>query len=171
MNSLDRNKGWYTWVGTVVLLVIAGFLADGGWRMFENQQQAGCVACGRPIAGHSSTIALVDGEQQHFCCAACAMSVERQSGTDVLLQSLKLHGADEMIDPDDAFVVVGSSVNHCMRTEPLVGSEKHLSHLEFDRCSPSVMTFASREDADQFAAQFGGKVARGGELPAIFASN
>ena len=167
MNSRAVIGRRSAWAGTIVLLAIAGALAFGGWRIFENQRHSGCAACGRAVDGHSLTIATVDGEEQRFCCPACALSVERQSGSKVWILSLSNHSGGGSIDPSEAFVVVGSTVNHCLRTKPMVGSQKHLSHLEYDRCSPSAMAFADQRAAQAFAAEFGGKVAAGSELSAV----
>lgn len=144
-----------------------GVFAYGGWQIFEKQRQSGCAACGRAVDGHALTIAAVDGEEQRFCCPACAFSVERQSGSTVRLVSLSHHDGGGSIDPSEAFVVVGSSVNHCLRSEPLVGSQKRFSHLEYDRCSPSMMSFADERAARAFATQYGGKVTMGNDLPRL----
>ena len=167
MDSGIQKRKTSTWVGGVLLLAIAGALAFGGWRIFENQRHSGCAACGRAVDGHSLTIATVDGEEQRFCCPACALSVERQSGSKVRILSLSNHSGGGSVDPAEAFVVVGSTVNHCLLTKPLVGSQKHLSHLDYDRCSPSAMAFADQKAAQAFAVEFGGKVAAGSELSAV----
>ncbi len=167
MNLGVQNGRNSTRAGGVVLCVIVGVFAYGGWQIFEKQRQSGCAACGRAVDGHALTIAAVDGEEQRFCCPACAFSVERQSGSTVRLVSLSHHDGGGSIDPSDAFVVVGSSVNHCLRSEPLVGSQKRFSHLEYDRCSPSMMSFADERAARAFATQYGGKVTMGNDLPRL----
>ena len=74
--------------------------------------------------------------------------------------------SDSGIEPQEAFLVVGSAVNHCLRAAPLLDQRKATSHLEFDRCSPSVLAFSSQAQARDFLAKNGGSLSTLDELAA-----
>ena len=59
-------------------------------------------------------------------------------------------------------------MNHCLRTEPLVSEGKEVRHLEFDRCSPSIMAFGGEQAAKEFIAENGGTLATFAELEGAF---
>jgi hypothetical protein len=42
----------------------------------------------------------------------------------------------------------------------VVDSSKHAQHASFDRCSPSLLAFGERRDAEAFAMKHGGAVSR-----------
>ena len=63
---------------------------------------------------------------------------------------------------------MGSTVNLCMRYQTLLDEVKEASPMEFDRCSPSVLAFAERSDAEDFVAQNGGTVMTFDELENVY---
>ncbi len=62
------------------------------------------------------------------------------------------------LSPDRAFIVEGSDTNLCARTHGLMEMDKQPADVHFDRCSPSLLAFAQRSEAVQFAHEHGGKV-------------
>lgn len=126
--------------------------------MLENESQQACAACGRPLHSHSSVVALIEGEEQRFCCLACVYMDHRQTGHEAKVVELTDYYSDAAIKPEDAFLVVGSAVNHCLRVEAVLDQHKVASQLDFDRCSPSVLAFSSEAEAHDFIAKHGGKL-------------
>lgn len=62
------------------------------------------------------------------------------------------------ISPDSAYVVRASDVNMCERTTGLIDDDKRAADLRYDRCAPSLIAFAQRSEAEQFAREHGGEV-------------
>ena len=62
------------------------------------------------------------------------------------------------LDPESAFLVRGSNVNMCERTHELMEENKRTADLQYDRCAPSLIAFAQRGEALQFAREHGGEV-------------
>ncbi|HWA16777.1 MAG TPA: nitrous oxide reductase accessory protein NosL, partial [Gemmatimonadales bacterium] len=62
--------------------------------------------------------------------------------------------------PASAYVVRGSDLNMCTRTQEVVDSDKHPAGLHYDRCAPSLIAFARRHEAARFAREHGGEVLR-----------
>ncbi len=153
-------------VGVIVVIALGMALVYGGWRMLEGDRQQACVACGRPLQSHARVVSLVEGEEQSFCCLACAFMDHRQTGHRAKVVELTDYYSDSGIEPQEAFLVVGSAVNHCLRAAPLLDQRKATSHLEFDRCSPSVLAFSSQAQARDFLAKNGGSLSTLDELAA-----
>jgi hypothetical protein len=138
----------------------ASTMGYAGWRTFGSGDPAVCYACKRPIHEHSKTVAFADGRSRLFCCPACALSQQEQSGKPVAITRLTSFLNGEPLAPENAFVVRGSDVNMCIRDRGIIDADKHPASLRFDRCSPSLYAFAQLSEASQFARQHGGEVMR-----------
>lgn len=150
-----QRRVWFAGLASVLLAFALGFVA---WRSFAGADVEQCYACRRPVHAHSKTVALIDGRSRLFCCPACALSQHEQVGKPVKITHLTSFLTGEDISPDTAFVVKGSDVNMCERTKELVDADKRPADLRYDRCAPSLIAFAQRNEAVQFAHQHGGEV-------------
>jgi hypothetical protein len=56
----------------------------------------------------------------------------------------------------------------CERTKELVDADKRAADLRYDRCAPSLIAFAARSDAVQFAREHGGEVMPFSQAAAAF---
>lgn len=146
-----------------VVVVLAGF-GFGAWRYVVERGTHSCRACSRPVHQHSDAVAVVDGKRGHYCCPACALSEHRQSGKPVQVVELTDHLTGRKLDPANAVVVRNSDVNPCLQHKPMVTPDKQPMHTHFDRCSPSILVFASRAAADGFTVEHGGQVLRFSEV-------
>jgi hypothetical protein len=117
-----------------------------------------CRACQRPVHEPTSTVAMVGGKRATFCCPACAISESRQLGQEVRVISLTDFNSDNEISPESAFLVKGSDVNPCSQHAPTPASDKRPMQVAYDRCSPSLLAFASRSAAEEFARAHGGTI-------------
>jgi len=145
---------------TIALILVA----VAGYAVFEYQRQARenaenvCQICWRPVHSSMLTVGEVNGEETRFCCPACALTTAQQTGKPVRLTRLTDFNSNQPLDPKAAFLVRGSDVNLDMHSQPLVDQEKRPVPVHFDRCTPSILAFRSREDAQAFQKDHGGEV-------------
>ena len=147
-----------TVIGVAVLATIAAGLVYLAVDMRRASSQAMCQVCKRPLHERSRTVGLLGDKLDVFCCPACALASHRQTGQAVKITELTDFATDSKLDPAHAFVVRGSDVNLCTRHHPLVDDAKQSYAMEYDRCSPSVLAFANKEEAESFAREHGGEV-------------
>jgi hypothetical protein len=151
-----KSKG--TLLGLAVLLSLGLLLGYAGWRIRYASQDQLCYACNRAISEQMRTVASVNGRHELFCCPTCALRRHRQTGEKVKVAGLTDYYSRKNLAPDTAFVVEGSDVNHCVHDHMLLSQDKQINPMEFDRCSPSIISFGDREAADRFAGTHGGRV-------------
>jgi hypothetical protein len=139
-----------------VLLALAAGLAYLGWSTLRSGGAQTCHACARPVHERALTIALDEGRKEVYCCLACALTHHQQSGETVEVVELRDYETDRPLSPEDAYIVRESDVNLCMRHPMLADREGGASTMEFDRCSPSMLAFATRGRAEEFQRRHGG---------------
>src|SRR5690606_22165163 len=108
----------------LALVLILGLFGYFAWDAFQSRQGSVCSVCSRPLHEGSSVVAEVDGESQPFCCAACALWTERQTGAEVKITKISDYDSGSMIDPSEATFVVGSRVNHCLQQHSVFDSSR-----------------------------------------------
>jgi hypothetical protein len=158
-----------TKVGLTILIVLACGLGYGGWRMLAPSGHEVCEICNRPIHAQSRTVGEIgDGREEVFCCPTCALTAHHQTGEKVKITQLTDFDTDRSLAPDDAYVVEGSTLNLCIKYQPLADKDKQPTQMAFDRCSPSIYAFSSEAGAERFAREHGGTVHRFQELAAAY---
>lgn len=158
-----------TWLWSLALIVCVLGLGYAGWRAVRRTAAEDCYACKRPLHAHSKTLALVNGHSTTFCCPACALSEHGQEGKPITVTRLTAFLTGQDLSPSQAYIVRGSDVNVCVKAEGLVDPDKQPAHLHFDRCRPSMLAFARRDEATRFATEHGGQVLAFKDLSAGFA--
>ena len=153
-------------VGILVLAAVAIGLGAVAWRTTRVADAETCAACSRAVHAHTRTVANVDGRTHTYCCLACAISEHHQTHQSVEVLALNEFETGRSMQPQQAFIVRGSRVNHCLDMEPAPRVEDvgHPAHRDFDRCAPSMIAFETRDAAAQFAAKNGGAVLSFNEL-------
>jgi hypothetical protein len=149
--------------GAWVIILLAAVLALGyvGLRRAKAPGESICQVCGRPVHAHSRTVAMVGGRSEVFCCPSCAMSQRDQTGKPVTVTQLTDYATGARLAPAQSWIVRGSDVNPCiLHQHAIVDADKRIAAVEFDRCAPSLLAFARREEAAAFASQHGGQVLR-----------
>ena len=160
-----ERRVWFVGL-TVVLAVLA--LGYAGWTTFAHADADQCYACKRPIHAHSKTVAFTDGRSRLFCCPACALSQQQQTGKPISITQLTSFLTGKALSPDNSFVVKASDVNMCEHKKELIDADKRPADLRYDRCAPSLIAFAERSDAVQFAREHGGEVMPFSQAAAAF---
>jgi len=156
------------WVAASMGLLLALALGYGAFTALRRPADQ-CYACNRPAHAHSRTVALVNGRPRVFCCPACALSQHEQSGQPVRITQLTSFSTGEKLSPAGAFVVKGSDVNMCEHAQEPIDPDHRPADLQYDRCSPSLIAFAQRDEASAFARLHGGQVESFADVMAAFA--
>lgn len=147
-------------LGLAVVVALAVGLGYAGWRMRTSRELAACQACGRAIHANMRTVAFIGDRREDFCCPTCALSAGAQTHEAVRFEQLADYATGHALKPADAYAVEGSDLIPCVRSHQMLNRDGLAVPMEFDRCSPSIIAFASRSDADGFAAEHGGRVDR-----------
>jgi hypothetical protein len=102
------------------------------------------------------TVAFVGNRRQVFCCPACARSAAAQAHMTIRFESVADYASGRSLRPKDAFGVAGSNVVPCLRQHEMLNPDGQPMAMDYDRCSPSILAFASRSTAERFASEHGG---------------
>ena len=122
-----------------------------------------CGVCRRALHGHTRTVAEIEGRREVFCCPACVFTAERQRHRAARLLEVADYETESALVPQKATFVLESKVNPC-RSHAVTDDSKHAAHVAYDRCSPSILAFRTREAARAFSARHGGRVVGYGAL-------
>ena len=158
------NKGAV--VGIIVLIALGAGLTYVAWHLTSSTTNMVCQVCNRPIHMETRTVALIGGEREVFCCPTCAVHAAQQSGKGLEFVKFTDYATGWPVEPDEAFLVEGSDVNPCLahEAEVITDLEKQPAALAFDRCAPSILAFATREAAEAFIKEHGGRLLRAEDL-------
>jgi nitrous oxide reductase accessory protein NosL len=118
-----------------------------------------CAVCERDeCKGLAFRVTLQNGKTVETCCPRCGLhylaSTKQQAkalqATDIV--------SGRRVDARKAVYVEGSDVSHCAPLEVRRDAFGCCYYKGFDRCSPSLIAFASEESAQAFQKQHGGKI-------------
>lgn len=141
----------------LLLVVVAGLLIAGEWSLHRRSEEV-CGFCARHIHPQAGVIAEVGGRRRHVCCAHCAVTEGLQEHKPVRLFEVTDYNTRRKLDPRQAWYVDGSRIVACTHDMTRMNEMKQVEQAGFDRCSPGTFAFASRAEADTFAANNGGVV-------------
>ena len=143
--------------GLGILLAILLGLGYAGLKLTAWRAPA-CEVCGRAIHKDMRTVAFIGDRREVLCCPTCALTAGAQMHKPVRFAQLSDFPTGKPLRPADAFAVEGSDVVPCVRTHEVLDRDRQPAPAAFDRCSPSIIAFASRAAAERFAAGHGGRV-------------
>ena len=153
----------------IVLLALLPAVVGGviytAWQWRDDSRPDNCRVCRRHLHAGSQVVALQQGRKEAFCCPTCAVTFSRQAGQAVTVVELTDFETGSGIAPAEAYVVQGSDVNLCLQHPMLTDSQKQPASMQFDRCSPSVLAFSSRQAAEAFRQEHGGRLLPFNALP------
>ena len=147
-----------SWFAVLAAIAVAAGLGFAWWRVYRGSQAEECYACQRGIHAHSRTVAIDRGAPRVFCCPACALSEHEQERQPIRITELTDFLTGLKLSPDGAFLVKGSDVNLCVHKHELLDADKRPAEVQYDRCAPSMLAFASRAAAMNFSREHGGEV-------------
>jgi hypothetical protein len=153
-SSRHSKTGAFVGVAVICVAALLGYLV---W--------AGKIAGGKPVCEvckriiHTETsfkIVRADGSMQATCCPRCGLAAVIQNGGRALeavdFSSKKPIGAAE------AIYLEGSEIMECCSTTGFRSDEGAYQDMGYDRCMPSLLAFARREDADMVRQKHGGRI-------------
>lgn len=145
--------------GATILALLIG-LGGGAWYELRTRPPAFCEISGRPIHPDMATVVQVDGKKLYTCCPRCPLTLAVQTGKSVRIIEVTDYVTGRRLKASDAYFVDGSQVEMC--SSPRLKSDESRTPYQrlFDRCSPSLLTFAGEEDARRFVNQYGGSIKR-----------
>jgi hypothetical protein len=153
-----------TLIAALLGIALLAVIAVGVWYELMGRAPAECQICGRPIHAAMKTVAEEDGRKLYACCPTCAITGADQTGRRVKLLRVTDFDTHKALDPAKAYYVEGSQVNMCSAPHMMPGEERVPYERTFDRCSPSMIAFASEDKARAFMAKNGGVLKRLGDL-------
>lgn len=154
--SMSRKAKLVSAVLAVALIGGTGYILVERWQ--QGSRQNVCQSCWREIHPSMATVGEVDGKRQQFCCPACALTTAQQSGTPVRIVQLTDFNTKQPLDPKMAFLVRGSNINPDLHSQPLVDPQKQPHPVHYDRCTPSILAFQTRQQAETFQRENGGDI-------------
>lgn len=147
----------------IALAVILG-AALGDWYALRGRPPAFCEVSGRPIHSNMLAVVRVNGEKLYTCCARCPLTLVRQAHARVEVLEVTDYLSGRRLKANDAYFADGSAVEMCSAPRITLDESRTPYVRQFDRCSPSLLAFASEAEARAFIAHNGGKLARVDDL-------
>ncbi len=153
-------------VGLAVALgLLAGLATPRLSHWWTKPQPGHCPICQRHEHAESAVEFQAQGEGvTRACCLSCALSYGRQAAKPVTIVRLTDHETGKPLAPGDATLLVGSDVSPCIHDAGPPRLAEGAVPVQWDRCLPSVLAFASGEAAETFRRHHGGRI---GSLQAI----
>lgn len=150
------------------VITVAGLLVLDGC----NTRAPQCPLCSRDIHTHMQVSIRHNHLPLKTCCMACALTFKAQE-KDVQIEAATDYLNNTSIDPNKATYVVDSDVSPCLQAVDVnkVIREPHSTmYACYDRCSPGILAFSKKEDAEAFRKDHGGTLATFAELEKTLSS-
>ena len=141
----------------IVLAIGAGFLIH---RWETPKQPSVCEICGRGISAQTQFRIETAHGTLYACCPGCAMHHMINHPGEARKELATDFKSGRLISAQSAYYDLGGDVQYCTRRDPALqrvpgqGVEMRV----YDRCLPVLVAFASRDEADAYQQQHGGRV-------------
>jgi len=150
------------------LFLSAGLSLSGCDRINTWLHPTRCSLSGRTIHRGMGVRIQAEGHgPSRACCLRCVTAYSEQTGKSVRVRSVTDYVGHAQVAPEKAFYVVDSHVTPCAGPRAEVTENRQQMPLRnWDRCVPSIIAFARRQDALEFQAQEGGTIESFGDIVA-----
>lgn len=122
-----------------------------------------CPFCDVKMPHDARVMVLVEGESipKMACSVTCVLNYQRTTGKKIKFLRVSDFYSGKFLNPQEAFYVIGSDVNPFDKYlhSHLFSESRTPFYLDWSRYTPTVLSFASREDAEKFQRDHGGRVA------------
>jgi len=141
-------------------IVVAIALLTGCDRIQTWLQPHTCSLCSRPVhAGMAVSFEIEGHDPAQACCLRCVISYAQATGANVRVFSVTDYVAHDTLGPEDATYLTGSQLTPCSGPPVEVPASRRESLTQqWDRCLPSVIAFAKRQDAEHLRESAGGAI-------------
>ena len=143
-----------------VALAVAVFLVATTASCVRSKAES-CSQCGRDECKNLAlTVGLANGSSVKMCCPRCALRYLAEKRPAVTTLAVRGFADATTLDARKAFYVEGSDAHPCTSHEgsPPVDERGCCLKAVYDRCEPSLLAFASVQQAESFAREHGGFV-------------
>jgi len=137
---------------TVTLLILVGAGVFGWYRIVDHPKPVTCGYCLRPLHANVKVTAEIDGKRVEVCCPRCAITEANQERKPVHLITVHDYSTGKAMSPEGAWYVEGSRVLACDHVGMHMDDMKDAQPMTYDRCSPGTLTFATKQQAEDFTA-------------------
>ena len=153
-------SSWHWKIGTFVGLGVICLAALLGYFVWAGRIAGGkpvCEVCKRVIQTATSfEIARPDGSLRAVCCPRCGLAAVIQNGGHAL--DAVDFTSKKRIRAPEALYLEGSDIMECCSTTGFRSDEGAYQEMDYDRCMPSLLAFARREDAEAVRQKHGGRI-------------
>jgi hypothetical protein len=147
-------------IGTFVGLAVICLAALLAYFVWEGRIAGGkpvCEVCKRIIHTETSfRILRPDGSMKAVCCPRCGLAAVIQNGGRVL--EAVDYSSKKRIQAAEAIYLEGSDIMECCSSTGFRSDEAAYREMDYDRCMPSLLAFARREDAEIVQQKHGGRI-------------
>jgi hypothetical protein len=138
----------------VALFAIAFYLVQSGHLASGKPI---CSVCQRPLhKGMTFVVSTRDGKEYPACCPRCGLRFAIEKDAHPSKATDFSNG--EIISPISAIYLEGSKVMECCTSTTVRSDNGMICEMHFDRCQPSLLTFARLEDAEAYQLRQGGRI-------------
>lgn len=118
-----------------------------------------CPVCRREeCRGFAFRILLANGKTLDTCCPRCGLEYLHAINQQARTMAATDFNNGKWVDAAQAVYVMGSDVSHCSMNEAQRDAYGCCYYKSFDRCEPSVLAFASKEEAQAFTKLHNGRL-------------
>ena len=156
-NQLTSNRSFQSvliGLAIIALFAIAFYLVQSGYLASGKPI---CSVCQRPLhKGMRYVLSTRDGKEYPACCPRCGLrfAIEKEAHPSKATD----FSNGEIISPISAIYLEGSKVMECCTSTTVRSDTGMVCELHFDRCQPSLLSFARLEDAEAYQRRHGGRV-------------
>lgn len=122
-----------------------------------------CPFCYVKMPHDARVMVLVEGEStpKMACSITCVLTYHRTTGKKIKYLRVSDFYSGKFLNPQKAFYVLGSDVNPFEKFlhSRLFSESRTPFYLDWSRYTPTVLAFASRQDAERFQRDHGGRIA------------
>jgi len=116
-----------------------------------------CAVCQRPL--HQAQVFVVvsqEGREQRACCPRCGLRFVIESGARPFQATDFSTG--KLMSAETAYYLEGSDIMECCSSPTLRSDSGMICEMHYDRCMPSLVTFARLDDARSYQQEHAGRV-------------